>query len=303
MARTIMELLRQTRIPTGSTTEALTEAGRVSSTGKVQTATGPKRGNVLEEAQQAELLAQRGEMVGEAAAQEKLREAGREQEGLELESKRQTSRQSMQASKQRLDLMSKDILDDLERNKAIYTQDKKNLALESVAAAQRLSNDKYIYELEDIGRRQRLDSSLGMKEALNKAVFENQLAIAKDDYAFKALLEMDEAEFKKALAAFNNQTRLLNAGQQAAAAKEIAKLDAATANTIAALGIDTMMKIATAEAKATTTRGAITAVGDVATKAVANWPKSTETKFPTGTTYEGLESPPSQSPFTYPTYV
>jgi hypothetical protein len=271
MAKTIYELLKKTRVPTDSTQEALTELGRVRETGKIQQATGPRRGSTIEQAQQAELLAQRGEMLGEVAASDKMREEAKKQQELGIEEQRQRSRQDIAATKQKLDLTTKDILDDLERNKARYTEQQRNLILETAAATQRLANEKYMYELEDTGRRQRLESSLGMKEALNKAVFEAELAAVKDDFTFNSLLEMDDITFQKALQAFKNQTRLLTVGEQAEAAKELAKLDVATAKIIAELNVENMIKIAEAGATGEALRGLITAGGDVLTTTAGAW--------------------------------
>jgi len=226
MARTIAELLRQTRQTGGSVSQAVEDIGRVASTGKVGME-GPSRGNVVEQEQQRQALAQRGELLADTAFADQMRAAGMEQESLQAEGQRMGARQQFAETKQRFDLMAKDILDDLERGRARMTNREELHAIEMAGAAQRLANDKYMYELQDIARRNRLQDSMSFADALQKSVFKDEIDLFRDNVAFNELMDADDATFKKWLADIDINTALQIAAADAAAVNKRAMIGAA----------------------------------------------------------------------------
>jgi hypothetical protein len=165
------------------------------------------------------------------------------------------------------------------------SQQEQLLAMEQVAATQRLGNDKYLFELQDIGRRQRLDTELGMREAITKSVFANQLDLLKEDNAFNKLISLDDAEFKKAMTAYNNQTKLLDAGLRSEAYIQMSKEDAALAKLISDIDIETALSIANADAKASNIRAGVGAAANIGSQ-----------------TYQAYKTTSAAPPVTAPTF-
>ena len=67
----------------------------------------------------------------------------------------------------------------------------------------RLSNDKYITNLESQGRRARLDDAAGFQEELMRSIFGEELDMLNDSLDFRAMMSADEREFNDMMAAID----------------------------------------------------------------------------------------------------
>ena len=101
---------------------------------------------------------------------------------------------------------------------------KKNQAkLEQAGFLMRLSDDKYTTNLQMNGRRDRLDSEAGFKEALLRTTFADELDLFNNDLEFRALMRADDRAFQERLAKMNIDMaiKLASAENQAAGATQM----------------------------------------------------------------------------------
>ena len=135
-----------------------------------------------------------------------------------------------------------DIARGLQQGRAKMSFAKQKLAAEQVGFLTRMSSKKYIDELQAAGRRKRLDSQAGFKNAVLETTFADQEDLLKSDLQFRRALGADDREFKKYLANMDlNMALNMAAGQVAtqAAANQytgLSGLASAGAQTYAALG-------------------------------------------------------------------
>jgi 2-hydroxychromene-2-carboxylate isomerase len=80
--------------------------------------------------------------------------------------------------------------------------------MEQALFGMRLSNKKYIDQLEIEGRKRRLDNAVQFKEALTETLFKEELDLLKSDIAFKRKLAGDEREFAALLESIDLDTAL-----------------------------------------------------------------------------------------------
>lgn len=98
------------------------------------------------------------------------------------------------------DRRADEIADQLARGRKELGTQKYVSGMEQVGIVARLENDKYIYNLQAEGRRNRLDSELAFKEAFARDKFSDMASIFRDDIAFKQMMDMDKREFAEQLA-------------------------------------------------------------------------------------------------------
>ena len=245
--RSIMDAIKGVPRETG-VGEGIREVSRQTETGKAIDPTPVKRGDILEQSTGMQVEKERANLTGEASSAEEGRKLGREQEKLGIEQGRTSARQGMNEQKQRMELTTKDLLEDFERAQYKMTGQEQVFALEQIGAAHRLSNEKYTYNLANEGRKHRLNSSLAFEETLQQPVFEDEIDILRGSIDFRSLLDEDEAEFTK----------------------RMAEID-----------ITTALEIAMSNASAANARGLLTAIGDIA-KTAATQSSSTKPKNPKG---------------------
>jgi len=151
------------------------------------------------EAQRAEMADVERQQAGALAAEEQVAELQREQQDIQQTQQITELRQIAKAEKQRFNLASNQVLDDLERNMKELSSREKLDRMEVAAAQIRLSDEQYRYNLENVARRDRLETELGFNEAMKRAVFEDEMDLLRDDLEFNRKLDADEREFQEYL--------------------------------------------------------------------------------------------------------
>lgn len=116
------------------------------------------------------------------------------------------------------------LLGDLGRDRASLDLDKDRAKLEQLAFTMRLSDKKYVDQLEAEGYRKRLDSDLGFKEELQKSIFGSNTDLVKKGLGNKDVLSADNREFAQALANIDINAALQVASNEAADAKQAAMI-------------------------------------------------------------------------------
>jgi hypothetical protein len=126
--------------------------------------------------------------------------------------------------KRRFELQSNKILDDLENNLDRLSNAEKLDQMETAATYLRLQDEKYRYDLADVGRRKRLDDAISFKQSMKEAIFADELDMVQRDINFKKALDMSDADFRKWLTSIDVDTALAVSNSATAAANKAAMI-------------------------------------------------------------------------------
>jgi hypothetical protein len=165
--------------------------------------------------------------AGAESAEGKLMEEQRKQANLQRDSQVTQLGQQSKAEKQQYELKSSAILDNLESQMDKLTSAEKMDQMGAAATYLRLQDEKYRYELADIGRRKRLDDAGAFDLEMQRAVFDDAADLLRDNLEFQKLLTLDDAEFRKRVANINIEVALGMAKSDAASKTEVAGITAA----------------------------------------------------------------------------
>lgn len=88
-----------------------------------------------------------------------------------------------------------EIIQELEQGRVQLDVNKGNAKLEQLGTALRLADDKYIYNLQIEGAKERLDNELIFKTQLNADVWDMTFETLRQDMEFQKLLNMDQQQF------------------------------------------------------------------------------------------------------------
>lgn len=150
-----------------------------------------------------------------AAAQERmgLEQVGQEakQAAIGLDQAQQAQTQQVQAqesqlNEQRLNQQSQmnqqiaGILQDFQQNQGKMDMEDEKARVQFVTSLMRLSDDKYINNLQNEGMKARLNNSLEFKRQLQENIFADEKALLQNNLAFRSLLNADERDFKAKIA-------------------------------------------------------------------------------------------------------
>ena len=115
------------------------------------------------------------------------------------------------------DLMNKSlsILQDFQQGRARLDLGKDKARMEQALFGLRLTNKKYIDQLQVEGRKRRLDNAVQFKEALTETLFKEELDLLKSDISFKRALNADEREFQRMLSSISLDMAIKLATQEA----------------------------------------------------------------------------------------
>ena len=92
------------------------------------------------------------------------------------------------------------LLSQLERERSKLTLEEQTAKLEQIGFNLALADEKYIYQLQDQGRRQRLDSDVGFRVALQEAINADMVDLFKDNIEWQKAFDMSEREYQDWLA-------------------------------------------------------------------------------------------------------
>lgn len=135
-----------------------------------------------------------------------------------------------------------DIARGLQQGRAKMSFARQKLAAEQVGFLTRMTSKKYVDELQAAGKRKRIDTAAGFKNAVLETTFQDMEDLLKSDLQFRRALGADDREFKKYMANMDlNMALNMAAGQVAtqAAANQytgLSGLASAAAQTYAATG-------------------------------------------------------------------
>lgn len=186
-------------------------------------------------------------------AQSTLLDEQRKQSNMQRDNQITSLKQQSQAEKQKYQLSSDKILSDLESNMDKLSTAEKLDQMEAAASHLRLSDEKYRYELADVGRRSRLDDAIGFDEAMKKSVFEDEMDLMRSDLGFKKALDMDDASFRKWLAGIDVDTALAIAASQRRQAGETAMISGVGSAAVTGAGMAMKDRAGTGTSASTTT--------------------------------------------------
>jgi hypothetical protein len=165
--------------------------------------------------------------AGAESAEGKLMDEQRKQANLQRDNQITQLGQQSKAEKQQYELKSNEILNNLESQMDKLTSAERMDQMASAATYLRLQDEKYRYELADVGRRKRLDDAAVFDMEMQRAVFSDAAELLRDNLEFQKLLTLDDAEFRKRLAQINIDVALGMAKSDAGAKTEVAGISAA----------------------------------------------------------------------------
>ena len=170
-------------------------------TGKVSTPESGPRQSALQEAvaeQQTKAgqqqLGLRGRLQAEQLGQQQADIAQRtQQEGAQFQ-------EQMKAAQADFDRRSNSMLDQFEAGQKSLKSQQDVADLEQLGFDIRMQNDQYVNQLQDIGKRNRLDNQLEFKKQLAQNVFKDQQDLLTNQLAFDRIVSADDREFTQELA-------------------------------------------------------------------------------------------------------
>lgn len=112
---------------------------------------------------------------------------------------------------------SNQLLGDLERGKKELNSEQAQLQLEQLGFNLRLANDRYVFNLQSEGIKNRLTNKYAFDEALQAAVFGNDYVVAKQAADDAIELGADKQKRLRAIAKIDLESAIALAGMQAAA--------------------------------------------------------------------------------------
>lgn len=146
---------------------------------------------------------------GTEAEMKQAEEQGVRSAGLSRQEFEQASKQQEQA-----------IFNELERNKSQLGSQQGIAKLEELGFVLGLQDDKYVFDLEQQGEKQRLGNELEFKQSLQKAIYEDMYDLMEADTKFKEMIDADSREFQNELAKMDIEQALAVAATQASQANK-----------------------------------------------------------------------------------
>lgn len=231
MASTLLDAIRKNRgaaapstAPVG-TTAAVSRSLATAASGRAAPATGPRISNLAEQqaaTQGAQQLTQQREQTTLASGAVEQQVADQEQaESLAV---RRVDEQRA-GVEQRSEQAQLEILDRLEQNRTRLSQAEQIADIEQLGFQYRLGNEKYVYQLQDAGRRQRLTDETQFREALQEEVYGELTGILENELNWKRGMDVSDRDFAREIAKMDVRTamEILNAEIRAQNQRQIAE--------------------------------------------------------------------------------
>lgn len=159
--------------------------------------------------------------AGEESATGQLMEEQRKQSNLQRDDQITQLGQQSRAEKQKYEMKATSILDNLDAQMGKLSQAERMDQMEVAGSYLRLQDEKYRYEIADVGRRKRLDNATNFDLELKKAVFDDEADLLQNNIEFSNMMNMDDREFKKSLANMDITMASQLATSQAKSASEV----------------------------------------------------------------------------------
>lgn len=182
---------------------------------------------------------QTGQALGALGQQVQLQQTGMVQQQQQTQQQGQQQQaqiqQQKQGQQQQARLQSQQILGDLERNRGQLNLDKDKAQLEQLGHVLAMQDKRYVAELQNVGRKQRLDSDLGFREELTRSVLGSNTDLLKRQLNGQSILNADRRAFTNEMSKMNMATALEIANNEMRDAARAGQYSAATS--VATAGI------------------------------------------------------------------
>lgn len=132
-------------------------------------------------------IQQQGEQIAQAGIQQQQKQQEKEID------------QARKFNTVQTNLRTQQLLNDLSRDKASLDLDKDRSRLEQTAFLLAMQDKQYTDQLEDIGRRRRLDNDLAFKQEMQEVAFKDYLGLLQDRLGKNDVLAANDREFAKAM--------------------------------------------------------------------------------------------------------
>lgn len=149
-------------------------------------------------------------------------------------------------------LKTNQLLNDLTRDKGTLDMEKDRARLEQASFLLAMQDKKYTDELQEIGRRRRLDDSAAFQQEMEQMAFGDNLDLLKTKLGNENVLAASDREYKKALSQLSIDDAL-----------EIARMEMAAEEKASALEREAAMSGATLAAKAANTQSMYQGLGQI----------------------------------------
>ena len=216
----IMDVINKYR---SKTAEAAPDTGESYGAGGA----GTVRQNVgMQSAQAAQaraLIKGAGENTFEASMLEEQRKQANVQRDSQIVEMGQQSRAEKQQYQMKADASMNYLTTNMDKLETAERMDQ----MEASATYLRLQDEKYRYELADVGNRLRLDNKSSFDTALQRAIFADSEELLKNDLQFQYALTVNDAEFRKYLSTIDANMAINMSNTQIKSASETAMISAA----------------------------------------------------------------------------
>lgn len=220
----LLDALKEGMTKPGSETGGQTEfAQRLLSakqTGKLAKGTGPSRATEGERI--ADSVASQEQGAVRQGALSQLEELQTKSDQIAAQAEQTAARQDLQMEDivQQNQIKTADMLEQIRQQEGQLTAQQRGARLEQAAFNLRMSNEEYLNNLQDEGKKKRLDNQIDFKTELQRTIFADQQSLLEDDLAFKEMMAMKDAEFQKLIANIDINAALQVASDAASAANQ-----------------------------------------------------------------------------------
>lgn len=227
----LLETIKQNR-------QALTQpAGVEDQTQKVQTLLRAKSGkavgggdavtsNLGEQAAVQNTNVMMGQVAGQAQVQQQGDVLAQAQQQQQERLQRQDIDQAKKFDTVQNRLQTQTVLNDLSRNKGALDQDKQQAQLEQAAFLLSMQDKKYTDQLQEIGRRRRLDDEGAFKSEMQDQAFGDSLGLLQSKLGNQDVMSSSDRDFKQAMSSLNVDDALKIAEMNQASNERMAAIDA-----------------------------------------------------------------------------
>lgn len=180
----------------------------------------PRASSIGEEQQQAANQVSLQQQVQQGQVQAQGMQQAAEQEDLQSKLEGRALDERSLEVRDQFTRQSEAIIRDFARNSQNLDLNRKKARAEQLGFNLRLGNQKYLDDLEDNGRRARLDDAVRFREEVQRSVFTDEQDLFQNDLQFRALMRADERTFADQMAAMDIDYALQIAETDAKAANQ-----------------------------------------------------------------------------------
>lgn len=205
MAGNLLDIIRQNRAGLAGTQATLTDETQRAQgllrakSGKALGSSDIGTSNLGEQAAVAGTQAQLGAMALDTQVHQTADDIVARKEELQTQQQRQQIEQARKFQTAENRIRTTQLLNDLSRDKASLDLDKDRGRLEQTAFLLSIQDKQYVDQLQDVGKRQRLDNEVNFREAQEQMAFGDSLSLLRSKLQGKSVLQVSDREFQQAL--------------------------------------------------------------------------------------------------------